>query len=619
MLARARPLWARVGHTSTRETVGCAFGKSEWSVGCRESGRLTCATHSGEVLSILRSRLGFGGLSLHMLISLPRLASALVLAAVANAQTGRSLIVQAPPAVGTTCTFSVVHPATAAGNPYVVLWSLAYPGTTAVTVPGLTVVGELRLDPAGLLTLFSGAFDGTGSIGHSLPIPANPDLLGVGFDLQSADLDVARATLALAENDLALVVSGLRYDWGAAYDHGIIGHDTLSSVAATAAGCVCTGSSLGYFPQFPTRPYQYEVVTVRYSATGTRLWERRYHSNGVGFADTGVAAHLAADGSVTVLGQGPGATSDQDVFVIRYDAQGTEQWATRWNQHWSDGAVALAVTADGSVYALASSYYLGAVTDIVLLKFNAAGALVWQRNFDGGNGATDVGVDLRLDSRGNIAIGGYSVGTGVGTNFDWIALEYDANGNLLWSRRIIGSPTLPDYCWGMTVDPLDNVVLTGTLAANPGGYCAAKLDPAGNLLWTRALGAPGGAPYCEARGDVAGNLYFASNGSVVAVDAAGGPRWQHAFSGQARAIEIDSGGRVMVAVAVPGGGVGQQFGLYAFDANGRPLGSHSWGGVRDDYVASRAMVVVGNAVYVAGSGHNGHDNDGYVARLTLWP
>lgn len=80
-------------------------------------------------------------------------------------------------------------------------------GTRSVSIPGLTVHGWLRVDPASAVALFTGLFDGTGRRTHQLPVPNVPSLSGFAFDVQTLDLDVAASAVAFADNDLTLVVA----------------------------------------------------------------------------------------------------------------------------------------------------------------------------------------------------------------------------------------------------------------------------------------------------------------------------------------------------------------------------------------------------------------------------
>lgn len=138
---------------------------------------------------------------------------ACVLAAVATqllAQgTGRSMQLLAPAVLGQTASFGISHPASAAGNLYAFLWCMPpFAGTMPLSLPGFTVQGPLRVDPANSVSSFTGVFGPSGSVTHALAIPNHPSFVGVAWDLQSIDLAVGSGVLSLADNELAIVLSG---------------------------------------------------------------------------------------------------------------------------------------------------------------------------------------------------------------------------------------------------------------------------------------------------------------------------------------------------------------------------------------------------------------------------
>lgn len=142
---------------------------------------------------------------LHDLVP-PALAIA-VLAATSPAQTGRSMILGSPAVPGQTARFEMTHPTSAAGNGYSFLASLPpYAPATAIAVPGWTVQGLARVNPQSFLTLFTGVLGPTGSVAHALPVPNDPSLLGLAFDLQGIDWSLANSTLAFADDDLLVTV-----------------------------------------------------------------------------------------------------------------------------------------------------------------------------------------------------------------------------------------------------------------------------------------------------------------------------------------------------------------------------------------------------------------------------
>lgn len=426
------------------------------------------------------------------------------------------------------------------------------------------------------------------------------------------------ATLAFlslpASAQTANGIPGLRLglDWEQRYDHGIAGHDSLRAVEVDSDGNVITaGSSLGTWFSWRTE-YTYEIVTLKYSRGGALLWERRYDSPGHGgFDDVATDVLVRPDDSIVVLGQGQMIAGDQDMVLLCYDALGNELWKHHWSNWWNDGATALALAPDGSLYTLGSSAYGGNVTDIVLVKYSSAGDLLWTRNWHGGGG-TDYGVGLGVDPSGNVTIGGNAIPPGGGTSYDWVALEYDSAGNLLWSTR-----RGPGTCWSFHLDVYGDAVLTGGAA---GGLATMKFDGAGTWQWTQSV--TGSAPGKAVTSDAAGNLFVAGGGTVVSYLPDGTQRWTRSFvapsgtTGDATALALDDLGRLVVSGSYfSPSGPKNQFLLAAFGRAGRLLDLTEHGGPNDDSQAPGALAIgTSGTVYVAGSSGNGHDNDGLLLR-----
>ncbi len=139
------------------------------------------------------------------------IASSIALAIPALAQsTGRTLLQVTPPIIGYSAVFDLTYPASAVGNPYVLLWCMPqYPGIYPISVPGVTLNGALRIDPTTSFAAFSGVFGGSGHVQHSIAIPNNPLLVGFSWDLQSADLAAVPPSISFSDNDLALSVASV--------------------------------------------------------------------------------------------------------------------------------------------------------------------------------------------------------------------------------------------------------------------------------------------------------------------------------------------------------------------------------------------------------------------------
>ncbi len=96
-----------------------------------------------------------------------------------------------------------------------------------------------------------------------------------------------------------------------------------------------------------------DLVLMRYDSNGKLVWSRT-----LGAADEASGASLAVgpDGSVAVAGSVTGALGDtreasgQDSLVVKYGADGVEQWAQRFGGTGNDRANAVTIGADGTVF-----------------------------------------------------------------------------------------------------------------------------------------------------------------------------------------------------------------------------------------------------------------------------
>jgi hypothetical protein len=165
------------------------------------------------------------------------------------------------------------------------------------------------------------------------------------------------------------------------------------------------------------------------------------------------------------------------------------------SQDWTasyPGLAGVAVVVDGG----SNSYVTGPSLkdaahnfneDIILVKYNAAGAQVWAREFDETADATngsDVPFWLALDPSGNVIVTGKSFLSGSGTRF--ITLKYDPNGNLLWKARYTGG----FESRRVATDAAGNVYIAGTTGSSSANYVTIKYDPNGNQLWARTYNGP---------------------------------------------------------------------------------------------------------------------------------
>ena len=156
-----------------------------------------------------------------------------------------------------------------------------------------------------------------------------------------------------------------------------------------------------------------DVLVVKFDAAGRVLWTRTWDGGGAAADDWAQSATSDAKGNVYVIGLAGGATSS-DIVTIKYSAAGKRQWVARWagDGGSSDDPRAIAVDAQGNVVVAGARYSGPGITGIVVVKYDAYGVEQWVQHRepdpadpqDGGKWPAD----LALDAAGDVYVTGYS-------------------------------------------------------------------------------------------------------------------------------------------------------------------------------------------------------------------
>ncbi len=245
----------------------------------------------------------------------------------------------------------------------------------------------------------------------------------------------------------------------------------------------------------------WDAFLAKYDASGNPLWSRQIgtsgydESYGVAVDGSGNAWICGyTEGSLGGLNVG-----GQDAFLAKYDASGNLLWTQQLGTGTSDYGRSVAVDAAGNAWI--SGYTGGSLgglnaggQDAFLAKYDASGNLLWTRQL--GTGSEDRSNTVAVDAAGNAWISGYTGGSLGGLNAggqDAFLAKYDASGNLLWTRQL-GTGTT-DISHGVAVDAAGNAWISGITSGSLGGGNAGgfdtfltQFDASGDLLWTRQIG-----------------------------------------------------------------------------------------------------------------------------------
>ncbi len=168
--------------------------------------------------------------------------------------------------------------------------------------------------------------------------------------------------------------------------------------------------------------YPKSVIVVKYEPNGDTLWTSSYHWEG-STMDEGNYVDCDTAGNIFVVGTAFNS-GKFDLLTVMFSPDGDTLWGRIYDGpgNGAEYARGIATDIEGNVYVTAISQGDGTNGDIVVLKYNAAGNLIWERRYDSGANNTDDPSALDIDSSGNVYVAGES--TGIGTGPDVILIKY---------------------------------------------------------------------------------------------------------------------------------------------------------------------------------------------------
>lgn len=221
---------------------------------------------------------------------------------------------------------------------------------------------------------------------------------------------------------------------------------------------------------------------VKYAPDGTRLWQQQVGTKEEDFIE---AVAIDTAGNIFVAGQsGDSDVRDSfDAFLIKYSADGTEQWRRVLASAKEDDLHGIAVDTNGNIVVVGYTYgLLGTASkggrDVIVASFSAVGTLQWIDQ----SGTTDA------DWADAVAIGGgkiFVVGSRsccTSSAKKGFLAAFSAGGGEQWLREI--AMTSVDGLGGVAVASSGDVVMSGT--AERKAY-SASYTPDGTLQWTQQL------------------------------------------------------------------------------------------------------------------------------------
>ena len=289
------------------------------------------------------------------------------------------------------------------------------------------------------------------------------------------------------------------------------------------------------------------------------------------------------------------------IWIYRFEGSGTDK--------------IMGVISDGQGHIVGAGYTdsYSSNYDILLVKLDSSGNLIWSRVISGPGDYDDYAYAIALDSSGYYVVAGYTRSFSNGADNDgWILKLDPETGDIIWTA-VVGTPS-NDYLMDILITPEGNYLSAGYTYHTSSGYTGAfftEISPSGDSLWSSIYsdGVFNLRIYALDMDD-AGNIisvgtatssdYSIADGFLLKTDSAGNLIWSNYLDmgGYDRFTDviIDSDGNYMAI------GYNEDYGT--FDAwivkvdsfMGSTLWNRRAGGTDDDYAYSIFRTTSGNHV-----------------------
>jgi hypothetical protein len=326
------------------------------------------------------------------------------------------------------------------------------------------------------------------------------------------------------------------------------------------------------------------------------MWTKTFGGSNI---DIGHSVKETTDGGFIITGytRSFGTMSGRNVWLIKTDAFGNEEWNSAFGGNDDDEGYSVQQTTDGGYIVAGHTKSFGAgLKDVYLLKTDSLGNLLWSKTFGGIH--DDEGYSVQQTTDGGYIIAGVTSSFSSGGRDVWL-IKTDPAGNEVWRKNLGGLSS--DGAWSVQQTTDGGYIIGGwTFSHGPGFIGNAwllKTDASGNEEWNKAFGGTGVDRAYSVKQTFDGGYiltgYTSSFGAglddmlLIRTDALGNELWFKTFGGTGRDYGNDvqqtfDGGFIVTGYTLSFGAGGDDVWLVKTDINGNEEWSKTFGGTSSD-------------------------------------
>ncbi len=230
------------------------------------------------------------------------------------------------------------------------------------------------------------------------------------------------------------------------------------------------------------------VRIMKTDKNGNKLWDRNYGGTG---CEEGYDVEQTFDGGFIIATQADtgGTCNEIQIELIKTDALGIIEWQKRYINSTQGIAFAVKQTTDSGFVCTGSSTNMISPTsggDVFLLKTDKNGSEQWVKFY--GNEGSERGEDVIIASDGGYVVVGHTQGFFNSNTIASYIIKTNNSGDILWTK--VYEKDDSNQSFKAVEDDNNNIVLIGVAAQFSTGassFYLLKLSDLGNKLWEKTF------------------------------------------------------------------------------------------------------------------------------------